>query len=54
MMEPVAVRVTKKGPQLVHQCIICREVRVTRVAQRTVQPDDFETIVELMWAPRAV
>jgi uncharacterized Zn finger protein len=54
MMEPVAVRVTKKGPQLVHKCTSCGEVRVIRVAQRTVQPDDVERIVELIWAPRAV
>ena len=54
MMEPVAARVTNKGPQLVHQCTSCGEVRVIRVAQRTVQPDDVGKVVELLWAPRAV
>jgi hypothetical protein len=54
MMEPVAARLTKKGMQLVHRCSRCGEVRAVRAAQRTVQADDMETIVELMWAPRAV
>lgn len=52
MMEPVAVRATKKGLQLVHRCVRCGEVRVNRVAQQTIQPDDIDRIVEFMWAPR--
>jgi hypothetical protein len=54
MMEPVAARMTGKGPQLVHQCTSCGAVRVIRVAQRTIQPDEVGAVAELLWAPRAV
>ncbi len=48
LMEPLAVRQTTKGLQLVHRCCACSTVRVNRVAERTRQPDDIERIVELM------
>ncbi len=48
LMEPVGVRQTGKGLQLVHRCDACGAVRVNRMADRTRQPDEIERIVELM------
>ncbi len=48
MMEPVSIRRSGKGLQLVHRCLGCGEVRVNRVAEQTVQPDDLENLIELM------
>jgi hypothetical protein len=47
-MEPVGLRQTKKGWQVVHQCCRCGVVRVNRVAERTAQPDDVEALIRLM------
>lgn len=54
MMDPVAVRRTKKGLQLVHECRRCGRARPNRIAERTAQPDDFDQLLALVCAPRAV
>jgi Zn finger protein HypA/HybF involved in hydrogenase expression len=44
LMRPIGLRRTRKGWQLVHRCERCGAVRVNIVAERTVQPDDFERL----------
>ena len=48
VMEPVGLQQTKKGWQVIHRCCRCGVVRVNRVAERTVQPDDIEALIRLM------
>jgi hypothetical protein len=50
-MDPVAVRRTKKGLQIVHRCRACGIEKVNRVAENTEQPDDIEAIIRLLLAP---
>ena len=36
-----------KGFQVVHRCLKCGTLRLNRVAENTVQPDDIEQLVRL-------
>lgn len=47
LMAPVALRVGRKGWQLVHRCARCGVRRVNRVARDTRQPDDLDEILRL-------
>ena len=47
VMDAVAVRVSKKGLQLVHRCRRCGVEKVNRIAEDTDQPDDWMAIVRL-------
>jgi len=49
LMQPVGLRWRSgKGFQIVHVCLRCGEVRVNKVAENTVQPDDIEALVGLV------
>ena len=49
LMRPISIKVnSKKGMQIVHKCLLCGEVKVNKVAEQSVQPDNFTKILELM------
>ncbi len=48
LMEPIELRRTGKGWQVVHQCCRCAVVRANRVAERTAQPDDIKALIRLL------
>ena len=48
LMEPVGLRRSKKGFQVIHRCLRCRVERLNRIAENTEQPDDIEALVQLM------
>lgn len=42
LMEPIGIDYSsKKGYQLIHQCMICRKIQKNKVAINTVQEDDL-------------
>lgn len=48
LMEPIRIRHhSNKGYQIIHKCLRCGEIKVNRVAQDTIQPDDFDVLVKL-------
>ena len=48
VMKAVDVIKTKKGFQLVHECRECGHRQNNKVAENTVQPDDYDLILEIM------
>ena len=49
-MEPKEVIYnSKKGYQIVHECLRCGVRRVNMIAENTVMPDDYEMIMNLMY-----
>lgn len=48
LMEPVGIRGGKRGYQIVFRCRQCRACGANRVADDTVQPDDFNLLLNLM------
>ncbi len=48
VMKAVDVIQTKKGLQLVHECQKCGHRQNNKVAEDTVQPDNFELILNIM------
>jgi hypothetical protein len=45
LMEPMSlIYKPKKGWQIIHQCLKCREKAVNKVAVDTIQPDDYEKL----------
>ncbi|NMB38010.1 MAG: RNHCP domain-containing protein [Firmicutes bacterium] len=48
LMKPIGLRFnSKKGYQVVHQCTRCGEIKVNKVADCTVQPDDTNKLILL-------
>lgn len=48
LMEPVALSLnSKKGYQVVHRCTQCGEIKVNKIAQDTVQPDNIDELIRL-------
>jgi len=48
MMEPIGlVYKAQKGYQIVHRCLRCRMVKVNKVAEYTIQPDDWDVLLKL-------
>lgn len=48
LMEPTGVRWhPRKGPQLVHECVVCGHRQVNRIARDSRQPDDLDRVLEL-------
>lgn len=48
LMQPVGLRWhSQKGYQLVHRCLRCREMRVNRIAEESLQPDDIALFMAL-------
>ncbi|RIK37117.1 MAG: RNHCP domain-containing protein [Chloroflexi bacterium] len=54
LMDPIGLRVGRKGYQLVFRCRRCRACTVNRVAEQTEQPDDFDLLLKLMQSGRAL
>jgi len=49
LMGPVELRQKSgKGFQIVHKCLRCGAVRVNKIAERTVQPDNIEELIKLL------
>lgn len=48
LMDPIGLRTGKKGYQIVFRCRRCGVCNVNRVADQTVQPDDFDLLLALM------
>jgi RNHCP domain len=49
MMEAIGlVYHSQKGYQIIHRCLRCRAVKVNKVAEYTVQPDEIEQLVKLI------
>jgi len=49
MMKPVGVEYhTKKGYQIIHECMICGSTMKNKIAENTVCPDDFKLIMKLV------
>jgi predicted RNA-binding Zn-ribbon protein involved in translation (DUF1610 family) len=47
-MEPTGLRWhARKGPQVVHTCVVCGHRQANRVARDTVQPDDLDRVLAL-------
>ncbi|HET7580491.1 MAG TPA: RNHCP domain-containing protein [Bacillales bacterium] len=48
MMEPFGIKYKSgKGFQIMHKCIECKTVTVNIIAMNTVQPDNFEKMIQL-------
>ncbi len=47
LMRPVALRRSKKGMQILHECTWCGLQRPNLVAERTVQPDNIDALIAL-------
>jgi hypothetical protein len=48
-MKPIGLKYhSKKGFQVVHKCIECGKKQVNKVAESTVQPDDYDELVKLL------
>ncbi len=47
LMEPIGIRQSKKGLQILHRCTACGTERPNMAAMNTVQ-DDFEAVLALM------
>ena len=45
LMRPVALRGSKKGMQILHECTSCGLQRPNRVAERTIQPDHVDALI---------
>lgn len=49
LMEPIGVKTSsKKGMQIVHQCILCGERKVNKIAVDDLQSDDLDVVIKLM------
>ncbi|WP_105616289.1 RNHCP domain-containing protein [Vallitalea okinawensis] len=49
LMKPIGVKNTsKKGVQIVHECMNCGIQKVNKIAEYDTQPDDLDAIIRLM------
>lgn len=49
LMKPTGIQYhTKKGFQIVHECLECGFRTVNKVAEFTVQPDDIDELIKLL------
>ena len=49
LMKPISViHNSKKGWQIIHQCLICREKQTNRIATDTLQSDAWEMVISIM------
>jgi len=48
LMEPIGLRQSSKRLQLTHQCMRCDAIRVNKLAENTVQPDEIDAIIALI------
>lgn len=49
LMMPISIKISsKKGIQIVHKCLTCNEIKVNKIAEHSIQPDDFSRIIKLM------
>lgn len=48
LMEPIGMHYhSRKGWQIIHRCLKCAEEKVNRIAEQTIQEDDWEKLVKL-------
>jgi hypothetical protein len=47
-MRPVELLSRRKGWQVVHRCTRCGKCQPNKVAHATVQPDDFDVILDVL------
>lgn len=48
MMKPIGLHYhSKKGWQIIHQCLRCGQQRVNKIAEKTEQPDQIEALIQL-------
>jgi hypothetical protein len=48
LMRPVELLSRRKGWQVVHRCTRCGKCQPNKVAHATVQPDDFDVILDVL------
>lgn len=49
LMRPIGIRNTPhKGIQIIHECTVCKAVKVNKVAEGCEQPDSIDQIIKLM------
>ncbi len=49
LMKPVGLKYhTKKGFQIIHECMKCGKKQVNKVAEFTVQPDNSDELIKLL------
>ncbi|KPK71021.1 hypothetical protein AMJ87_07875 [candidate division WOR_3 bacterium SM23_60] len=49
LMKPVGLQYsTKKGFQIIHECLECGSRTVNKVAEFTAQPDDTDELIKLL------
>ena len=49
LMKPIGLKYSsKKGFQIIHQCLKCRQKKVNKIAELTVQADDIEELIKLL------
>lgn len=47
LMRPIGIKTSKKGMQIIHECTVCGEVKVNKVAEFDDQPDDMDKVIHL-------
>ena len=48
LMQPVGLKYrSAKGLQIIHKCLICGEIKVNRVTESSIQPDNLNEIIRL-------
>ncbi len=48
MMKPIGIKIGKKGMQIIHECMVCGQIKVNKVAEFDDQPDDMDLVIKLM------
>lgn len=49
LMKPIGVTLSsKKGLQVIHQCLKCNIRKVNKIAEDTEQPDNFDEIIQML------
>ncbi len=48
-MKPIGIKKnSKKRFQIIHECLICGQIKANKITENTNQPDDIEKIIELI------
>jgi len=48
LMRPTGIRKANRRLQIVHRCEACGAIRANRIAESTIQPDDFGVVLALV------
>lgn len=49
LMQPIAIKPSKKGLQILHQCLRCGEIKPNRIAESTVQSDCIDALLAILY-----